>query len=320
MPIQLRDIEYFAKIAAHRNIGRAADALGLSQPALSMSLRRLEKSIGTKLVQRTPKGVDLTAVGSALLNHVRRLRLSLDDLEREAGDLARGTSGEVRIGAGPGFAEYLLPQASAELFRTAPGVSLQLEVEDLGKLMPLLRAGTLDLVISGISDAPSHGLSQEHLLDDDFVVTAAARHRLAGKKHLTLKEVANERWAMAAANTLPWQQLLQAFARHRLPPPHVAMLSNSALVRLQTVAESDLLNLSSTRFLRQSGLRGRLTVLTIAELAWTRRIGVTYRADGYLSPAARRFIDILKARARIIASESARPPLRGFRETDPRGL
>jgi DNA-binding transcriptional LysR family regulator len=150
---------------------------------------------------------------------------------------------------------------------------------------------------------PPHGLAQEHLLDDEFVVTASARHRLAGKKRLTLADVADERWAMAAANTVPWQRLLQVFDKQGLAPPRVAMLSNSALIRLQTVAESSLLNLSSLRFLRQSGLRNRVVILPIRELAWTRRIGTHYRSDGYLSPAARRFIDLLKTRARTIASE-----------------
>jgi len=61
--MELRDIEYFAVVAEHGNLRRAAESLGLSQPALSKSLRRLEKSMAAKLVKRTPKGVELTAVG-----------------------------------------------------------------------------------------------------------------------------------------------------------------------------------------------------------------------------------------------------------------
>ena len=71
MPViamELRDIEYFTVVAEHGNLGRAAEALGLSQPALSKSLRRLEHEIGAKLVKRTPKGVELSAEGMALLN------------------------------------------------------------------------------------------------------------------------------------------------------------------------------------------------------------------------------------------------------------
>src|SRR5436190_23527979 len=98
--MDMRDIEYFAVVAEHGHVGRAADALGLGQPALSMSLRRLEKSAQAKLVRRTAKGVELTAVGVALLSHVQRLRLARTDLAREMLALAKGEAGHLRIGLG----------------------------------------------------------------------------------------------------------------------------------------------------------------------------------------------------------------------------
>src|SRR5262245_26339494 len=109
--MDLRDIEYFAVLAEHGQLVRAAEALGLSQPALSLSLRRLEKSAQAKLVRRTPKGVELTDVGAALLTHVERLRLARHDLAREVADLAQGTAGQLRVGTGPATADGFLPLA-----------------------------------------------------------------------------------------------------------------------------------------------------------------------------------------------------------------
>src|SRR5512147_2392198 len=99
MRLGLRDIEYFVAIADHGNLGRAADSLGLSQPGLSKCLRRLERSTQAKLVKKTPKGVELTTVGAAFLTHVRRIRLSLDDVAHEVADLTQGHAGHVRVGA-----------------------------------------------------------------------------------------------------------------------------------------------------------------------------------------------------------------------------
>src|SRR4030088_1827111 len=104
--MELRDIEYFAVIAEHGHLGRAADALGLSQPAISKSLRRLEQALEVKLVKRTPKGVELTAEGSTLLLRVRALRLSLQDVTREIADVRDGSVGHLRIGVGENVAEY----------------------------------------------------------------------------------------------------------------------------------------------------------------------------------------------------------------------
>jgi DNA-binding transcriptional LysR family regulator len=76
----LRDMEYFSIVAQHGHLGRAADAWGLTQPALSKSLRRLEQAMQAKLLRWTSTGMVLTTIGVALLSQVRRLRLSLEDV------------------------------------------------------------------------------------------------------------------------------------------------------------------------------------------------------------------------------------------------
>src|ERR1044071_1430161 len=109
--MELRDLEYFAVVAEHGHLGRAAESLGLSQPALSKSLRRLEQALEAKLVRRTPKGVELTPEGFALLLRVRELRLSLRDIAREVAELGQGRVGPLRIGVGELTAEHPLPAA-----------------------------------------------------------------------------------------------------------------------------------------------------------------------------------------------------------------
>jgi len=111
--MDLRDIEYFAVVAQHGHLGRAAEALGLGQPALSMSLRRLEKSAQAKLVKRTPKGVELTAVGAALLSHAGKLRLARDDLAREVADLAHGRAGHFTSARVPRMPKRFCPKRAA---------------------------------------------------------------------------------------------------------------------------------------------------------------------------------------------------------------
>src|SRR6185503_1391890 len=138
--MELRDIEYFAVVAEHGNLTRASEALGLSPPALSKSLRRLEKSLEARLVRRTPKGVELTAVGSALLAQVKRIRLTLADVAREAADLSQGRAGHLRIGVGPTLAE-ILPPAYAKLAKDAPRLTVEISVTDNDVMFPALRNG-----------------------------------------------------------------------------------------------------------------------------------------------------------------------------------
>ena len=301
--MDLRDIEYFAVVAEHGNVRRASEALELSPPALSKSLRRLEKSVQAKLVKRTPKGVELTAVGSALLAQVRRIRLTLDDVKREAADLSKGDAGRLRIGSGPTACEWL-PKAFLPLLKEAPKVALRIIVTDNDATLPMLLRGELDLIFNYLDfmpGGPHADLVQEHVYDDVYVVCASARHRLARAKRVSLADLVQERWALTEPQVLNAQRLSQLFQDNRLPSPQVALETRSTRLRLTTWASSDLLGYLSTGVLREAAQRFHLKEIPIKELEWSRPVGVIYRRDAYLSPLARRFIEMLKATAKEFA-------------------
>jgi len=306
MKLELRDVEYFSVVAEHRHVGRAAEVLGLSQPALSRSLRRLEASINARLVTRTAKGVELTSVGSALLSQVARLRLAVSDVAQEASDLSAGAAGNLRIGVGPATAEHLLAPACGSLFKSAPRITIKVTVAHYHVLLPGLRSGEFDLILSNIPTPAHEDLVQEHLYYDDFAVVASERHRLAGRKRVPIAELVRERWAIPTANVLAWKWLQRVFEDRGLPAPDVAMDASSTLPTLGVVARSDLLGFVSRRVLRQAKRPFKPIELDVKELKWTRSIGVSHRKGGYLSPVAGRFIDILRSTANDVSAGSAR--------------
>ena len=299
--MELRDIEYFAVIAEHGHLGRAADALGLSQPALSKSLRRLEQALQVKLVKRTPKGVELTAEGSVLLLRVRELRLSLQGVAREIADVSQGRVGHLRIGVSVAISEQFLSDAFATLLKDAPRTKLIVSVSDNDLMVPALCNGELDLIIHYLPATPPEGVVCEHLYDSEYVVCASAKHRLAGRKQVTLAELAQERWALNEL-TLPAQQrLLEKFRDSGFPPPRVAFQSRSAALRLRTVGSSDLLTIVSRDCIEQATSASTVITLPVNELAWLRPVGVIFRRETYLPPVGRRFIEIIKAMAKDMA-------------------
>jgi DNA-binding transcriptional LysR family regulator len=300
--VELRDIEYFAVVAERRHLGRAAEALGLSTPALSKSLRRLEAAAGTKLVKRTPKGVELTAAGSALFLHVRNLRLALRDVAQEVADIGQGRAGELRVGANRYSLDHILPAACDRLLREAPKVTVKVSGGGNDVLVPAARNGQLDLIIGYVPSTPE-GLAEELLLTDEFIVHAAADHRLAQHKHVTPADVADERWAVGPENVPDWQWLHRAFEDNGLAPPRIAMETSATPLRLHAVASSGLLGFAPRLFVQSAARRLRLVELPVRELHWPCRLAVRYRKGAYLSPAARRFIEILKATAKEIAAE-----------------
>jgi len=301
--MELRDIEYFAVVAEHGHLGRAAEALGLSQPAVSKSLRRLEQALEAKLVKRTPKGVELTAEGSALLLRVRDLRLSLQDVTREIADLSQGRVGHLRIGGGEIIAEHLLPAVFTAMLKDTPKITLKFSVSENDLMLPALSNGELDLVVNYLRPALPEGLVQERLYDEEMVVCASADHRLIRLKRVTLADLAHERWTLTEPVLQTTQWLRRAFQDRGLPPPRVAFESRSARFRFQILSSSDLLDFEPRHIFQQAAARFRLKEIPVKELMWHRPIGVIYRKDAYLSPANRRFIEILKSKAQEIANE-----------------
>lgn len=302
MTLGLRDIEYFVAIADHGNLGRAAESLGLSQPGLSKCLRRLERSMQTKLVRKTPKGVELTTVGSAFLSHVRRIRLSLDDVAHEVADLTQGRAGHVRVGANNYAIDHLLTAMCAALFKAAPKLTLKVSVGSNDVLLPALCNGQLDLIVSGLPSSPDEDFIEETLCNDDYVVCASAGHRLAGLKRVTAADLTRESWALPpdVPSTL-W--LRRAFEDSGLPPPRITLETGSLTLRLHAIASSDLLGFVPKTTVQKDQPHLRLVELRVKDLAWRRPLGVRYRKDAYLSPAAKRFIEILRTTAKEIAAE-----------------
>ncbi|MBI4194349.1 MAG: LysR family transcriptional regulator [Betaproteobacteria bacterium] len=294
--MDFRDIEYFAVLAEHGHVGRAAEALGLSQPALSLSLRRLEQSLQVKLVKRTPKGVELTATGAALLSRVQRLRLAREDIKREISDLSQGRAGCLRVGAQPGVITDHLASACAELLKDAPDVELMVTVMT-SQLLPALRRGELDLIVHDLRAPSSEDLMHEHLSDDPLVVFTAANHRLAKLKQVTIKDLAHERWARAGISE-NWDWFTQLSIRTGNSPPRTGIRTDSPALRDYLVANSNLLGYTTDRGFRQLAPQFRFAKITVKEMSRVRQVYVSYRKDGYLPPVARRFVEILKAAAK----------------------
>lgn len=302
--MNFRDIEYFAVLAEHGHVGRAAEALGLSQPALSVGLRRLEQSMNAKLCKRTPKGIELTDVGQVLLSQVRRLRQTREDVMREIADLSQGRAGNLRIGAHAGVMDKLMGPACCTLLNSAPNVTLSVTIESNEAAVTAIREGRLDLSVSVLPSPQQQDIAQEPLLDDTIVVFAAADHRLAKRRQVTLDDLEGERWASTAfsAPALPLLSLaLQDRGRNAL---RYVVQTSSLTFRDQLVANTDLLGTSSKRLLREIKARHRVVELPIRGFNVRRSVGVLYRKDAYLSPAARQFIKILKTTAKSIAKES----------------
>jgi DNA-binding transcriptional LysR family regulator len=142
-------------------------------------------------------------------------------------------------------------------------------------------------------------LVHEHFYDDEFAIIASTRHRLGGRKWITLSDLHAERWASVSQSDM-WPKLQRAFEASRLSPPDITLDVAATLPMLQVVAASQLLGFASKEVLRQAQARLRVVELRVKGLKWKRSVGLSYRDNAYLSPAAINFIELARATAKTL--------------------
>jgi DNA-binding transcriptional LysR family regulator len=299
--MDLRDLRYFETIAELQHVGRAADKLHRTQPALTSSIRRLEEDCGSPLFERAGRGIRLTPAGKVLLKWAQRVRFDMEDAKREIAAMGTGLAGHVRIGIVPTAAQFLLPPAARALLQEAPEVTLRTVVGLVDMLKALLRQGELDIVVATETQAEA-GMVSKLLAEDAIVVAATADHELF-RGQPTLKDLTRYRWALQppGAPTRDW--LDHTFDRRRLPRPQVQVESTMLLMLPTLIAQTGLLSFISRHHLGNRAARSGLKEIPLKETTMVRRLVVVYRDNAYLSPAAQRLIELL-------ASEHIEPAAR----------
>jgi DNA-binding transcriptional LysR family regulator len=293
--MKLNQLSLFVMIAEERQIGRAATRAGMTQPALTKSLNSLEVAVGNRLFERNRAGVQLTQAGELLLTRARGILCSADEAQRELAELARGAIGHLRVGAGPSMAEYLLPQVVSQLLSQYPRIELKVMSALNDVLFESLRAGELDVVLSGIPDVVPEEFEQELLMHDELVVMASASHPLIHRPRVRLRDLVHESWVLPPPRVLARQWLNREFEARGLPPPHVAVEADSGVAIMAIAASTRLMTFQPRSTLRAVEVGNLVTEMHGAELRWRRPIGVSWRKGSYLPRVAQHFIACLRS-------------------------
>lgn len=180
----------------------AAEYLGVSQPAVSQNVQRLERRLSTPLLVRAGRSVRLTEAGHALARHGESVSAALRAAEAEVEALTGLQSGVVRLAAFPSSSSSLVPRALAILRERHPGVSVRLDEVEPPQSLAMVRSGEVDVALAfsyegtdlGRGEDDLSGLSMERLLEDPVMLAIPRSHELATRRDLHLSDAENERW------------------------------------------------------------------------------------------------------------------------------
>ncbi|MGG4267710.1 selenium metabolism-associated LysR family transcriptional regulator [Peribacillus simplex] len=171
-------LKVFVTVIEQKNFSRAGDILNLSQPGVSLHIRNLENELGTKLIYRSPKQVQITEPGKILYRHAKQILNHYETAKREINDFNNVVSGTMKIGASFTIGEYYLPKVLAEYSAQYPMVDIQIIISNSNEVIQGIRSNKLDIgLIEGKTDY--RDIDVRPFMNDEMIVVVPPVHPLS---------------------------------------------------------------------------------------------------------------------------------------------
>ena len=292
--IRLRHLHTFVAVAQQGTLGRAAETLNLSQPALSKTLNELEQLTGTRLFERGRLGAQLTLVGEQFLTHAVKV---LDALNSAGQALNRkeGLNNDiVRIGALPTAALGILPTVIGQFHKQQKDITLQVATMNNTMLLAGLKSGEIDIGIGRMSDPElMSGLHYELLFLESLTLVVRPGHPLL-QETVTLSRVMEWPVVVSPKGTVPRQNAEALLQSQGCKMPAGCIETLSASLSRQLTVDFDYVWFVPSGAVKDDLRRGVLTALPIATQGAGEPIGILTRVDATLTPGTQTLLSAIR--------------------------
>ncbi|MCL0114202.1 LysR substrate-binding domain-containing protein [Klebsiella pneumoniae] len=292
--IRLRHLHTFVAVAQQGTLGRAAETLNLSQPALSKTLNELEQLTGTRLFERGRLGAQLTLVGEQFLTHAVKV---LDALNSAGQALNRkeGLNNDiVRIGALPTAALGILPTVIGQFHKQQKDITLQVATMNKTMLLAGLKSGEIDIGIGRMSDPElMSGLHYELLFLESLKLVVRPGHPLL-QETVTLSRVMEWPVVVSPKGTVPRQNAEALLQSQGCKMPAGCIETLSASLSRQLTVDFDYVWFVPSGAVKDDLRRGVLTALPIATQGAGEPIGILTRVDATLTPGTQTLLSAIR--------------------------
>lgn len=295
MTLNNRHLTAFVAVARVRSLGRAAEQLHITQPALSRIVRNLEDTVGAQLFERHPLGMTLTPHGQALLPRAELLLADWGSALEELRSISGATTGTLRVGCVAGAVDPLLRHAMSRMLKEHPNIQLRVTDAIEDRLIDDLLSGKIDLAIAGaVSGTSQFDLEQVYVTSDWWQVYVRAGHPLRDMARPTLSDLARFRWVMVTEDSIAHFKLREAYHATSSTAPEIAVQTRSLTVAINALLAAPLVTLMPESLLTHQVQLGLVNKVVVPALAWKRELYIYRRRRGSLTFAARAFLDLLQ--------------------------
>jgi len=294
-----RDLRNLLAVYKERHFSKAATKIGVSQPAITKSVQRLEKRFGVALFDRSRSQVEPTAVCESIVSHARLVLAELTEIERVVQMLRGLETGSLAVGFGPAMSESYVTEALGMLAQDHPGVQLEVRVDHWKQLSDWLIAGEIDLLIADLADAFGDGrFLATPLPPQEFVWFCRRGHPLSDKTLITRTELMQ--YPLATPRMPPWavKWFTEGVAEDEtghIALPTIRCESYSALKRI--VLGSQCVSVALARTIQPELENGSLTTLSVDAPKLQTNAGIVQMCKRTPSPLAKAFTERIEALA-----------------------
>jgi DNA-binding transcriptional LysR family regulator len=303
--MKLQDLHVLMAVVQTGSMGKAAQRLNITQPAISRSVAELEHALGVRLLDRHRQGVEPTEFGRALLDCgvavFDDLRQGIKNIEF----LVDPSAGEVRIGSIPPLGASFVSAVIDRLSRQYPRIVFHMLNAGTDMLHRDLHERNVDLLIARKLGSPADDREHfEFLFNDPYVVVAGEQHPLARRRSIGPGELSDARWVLPPPNSPPGLIAVEAFRLSGLEYPRVTVVASTPQVRTSLLATGRFLTIFSSSGLRFANQQPGLKVLPVKLRLGRASIGVVTLKNRTLSPTAKLFIERAREVAKALATKS----------------
>ncbi|SDV51304.1 LysR family transcriptional regulator [Chitinasiproducens palmae] len=305
--LKLQQLIVVAKVIDSGSLLRAANEMGMTQPAITKAVQELEAFLEAPLFERSNRGVVPTELGRLLGERAKSMITELRYLTDEINALQRGTAGHVIVGTLISASARLLPLTIAKLKAQAPGVLVTVREASTPQLFPALATGDLDIAVGRLPErelplASAFPLQHEVLFEESMCIVVGARHRFDLPSQPHLADLRHLPWIVPLGDSPARMRAERLFQDAGLALPENRIESLSMLTNIGLLLETACVALMPRAAAQQFVGPGLLSVLDVAESGDFGAVGFSIRADRKVSAACQRFIACLRDSAREIAS------------------
>ncbi|MGE0798060.1 MAG: LysR family transcriptional regulator [Lautropia sp.] len=299
--LRLRQLELLLELARQPSLTAAADALHLTQPAVSQQLADIESALGVALFERS-RGLRPTASGLAMLRYAEQVVAGAQRVGDEVRALQAGTAGLVRIGVMLVAATVLVPRALGRLQDAGHAIRIELVEDIMQGLWPRLERGELDVVAGRIDATVRAGtLPFEVLYDDPHVVVCGPDHPLARRRRPGWTDAAGHPWVLPPLGSALRNAIDASFGALGMRPPLSRIDSGSLAATQSLLLQTDCLAVISRSAARHAANYGLLRMLPLELVADVGPVGIAWSSDRP-GPAVEQVLAALRREARMLAT------------------